>query len=226
MPIISFSCKECNKESSLYKKPSHKFPVFCSRECHFIFLKVNGRPEKVSPRQEKDCEFCGVKFFYKKPSAKRRFCSSKCRGAWQSSLPYEDWKKKLSDNKENRPSGKANGMWGKSPGHGKWHDFTKLDGENLRLRSSWELAVARFLDQSGINFEYEKNRFHFENCTYMPDFFLPDEGVYWEVKGWMSKRSQKQITAFRENHPEIPLVIIDKQTIRFFANQTNTSISI
>lgn len=220
MPIITIICKNCNKSFETKQRPQ-KQAIFCNRKCYSEY----GRPDLRKSELDINCEWCGGIFHAPKVTAKRRFCSKKCRGAWQSSLPYEDWKKKLSDNKENRPRGKENGMWGKSPPHGNWKLYKTKDGRELKLRSSWELAVAKYLDQTDTPFEFENKRFKFEDCTYLPDFYLPEEGAYWEVKGWMSPRSKKQINAFRREQPETPLVVIGEESIGFFADATNTKIA-
>ena len=208
------NCKFCQNSIESRK-------IFCNRICYTKY----GRPHLRKPELDINCEWCNEVFHSPKTTANRRFCSVKCRGEWQSSLPYEDWKQKLSDNKENRARGRKNGMWGKTAPHGKWLDFKSKDGRELRLRSSWELAVARYLDQKDIEFEYEEKRFEFNDCTYLPDFYLIEDEVYWEIKGWLSPRSKRQIDAFRRECPEIPLVVIDKQTIDHFASATNTKVS-
>jgi hypothetical protein len=74
----------------------------------------------------------------------------------------------------------------------------------VALKAAASLALCSGL---GIAWQYEPRRFHLKTCTYLPDFYLPTEGVYWELKGWFNDRSKTAITEFRELYPEIPLVL-------------------
>jgi hypothetical protein len=59
---------------------------------------------------------------------------------------------------------------------------TKYNGH--RFRSRVEARWAVFLDEAGISYEYEKEGFVLEDGTkYLPDFWLPDIGMWLEIKG-------------------------------------------
>jgi hypothetical protein len=75
------------------------------------------------------------------------------------------------------------------------------------MRSSYEVRTAKALDALEIKWEYEPRRFWFGTFTYTPDFFLPDDGVYWEVKGWFHHHGKAKVEAFRAKYPEVPLVV-------------------
>lgn len=64
-------------------------------------------------------------------------------------------------NKNFNPNG-----WGKS--------FIRED-LNQHFRSTWEANFARILNYLDIDWEYEKYRIFFEDCSYLPDFYLPWE---------------------------------------------------
>lgn len=76
-----------------------------------------------------------------------------------------------------------------------------------RFRSTYEVRVASALDALGVKWEYESRRFVFDGFTYCPDFYLPDDGVYWEVKGWYGPNSRRAVEAFRREHPDTTLVL-------------------
>lgn len=99
--------------------------------------------------------------------------------------------------------GSANHQWGKPPAHGK-----RIEHNGHVFRSSYEVRCADALDRKGIKWEYEPRRFDLGDCTYLPDFYLPEQDVYWEVKGWLGPNSQRKINRFREVHPDIPLVVV------------------
>ncbi len=83
----------------------------------------------------------------------------------------------------------------------------------IAFRSSWEVRVAKALDTLEVRWEYEPRRFYFNGFTYLPDFFLPDDGAYWEVKGWMRGNDAEKIAAFRSGYPEYPLVVVGKSLV-------------
>lgn len=81
------------------------------------------------------------------------------------------------------------------------------------MRSTWEVKFAQYLDGRGIRWEYEPARFDLGDCTYTPDFYLPDDDTYWEVKGWLDAVSQKKVRRFRELHPDKPLIVATKPVL-------------
>lgn len=57
-----------------------------------------------------------------------------------------------------------------------------------RFRSRLEARWAVFFDAAGISYEYEPEGFKLKNGRkYLPDFFLPDFGIYVEIKPILSK---------------------------------------
>lgn len=99
-----------------------------------------------------------------------------------------------------RHKGRNNAWFGKRPPaldvRGKWVDYN-----GTKMRSTYEARLAKLLDASGIEWKYEPKRFDLEDCTYLPDFFLPATGEYVEVKGWMRPEDQRRIDRFKEVHP-------------------------
>jgi hypothetical protein len=97
-----------------------------------------------------------------------------------------------------------------------WHG-PKPVYQGIRMRSSYELAFAQACDAAGILWQYEPKRFDLGRWSYTPDFYLPTLGIFVEIKGYFSEESQEKIKLFRERHPEFPLVVVLKQTLRQFA---------
>jgi hypothetical protein len=64
-----------------------------------------------------------------------------------------------------------------SHGKGQWY-------KDCFMRSSWEILFAKFLDFNNIAWLYEPKAFDLGNCTYTPDFYLPETNEYIEIKGW------------------------------------------
>lgn len=69
-----------------------------------------------------------------------------------------------------------------------------------RMRSSWEVNIARLLTLEKIPFLYEPKRFVIdENTTYLPDFFLPDYNAFLEVKGRLRTADMIKMNKFSKN---------------------------
>ena len=49
-----------------------------------------------------------------------------------------------------------------------------------------------------------------KNRQFKPDFYLPDEDVYHEVKGWDDRDSQIKRRYLKKYYPEIRLVLVPK----------------
>ena len=84
----------------------------------------------------------------------------------------------------------------------------------VRMKSSYEVRVARVLDALGIRWEYEQHRFAIgKNRTWAPDFYLPDADVFWEVKGYYGPNSRDVVARFREHHPHVAMLLIFRSAI-------------
>jgi len=78
------------------------------------------------------------------------------------------------------------------------------------FRSGWEANVARILTYKRKHWEYETMTFEFEtNVSYTPDFYLPDENIFIEVKGRMDEKSQRQLELMNVKYPDVTVVVID-----------------
>jgi hypothetical protein len=83
------------------------------------------------------------------------------------------------------------------------------------MRSTWEVKFAQWLDQNGLSWDYEPNFFRvLSGKRYAPDFYVPDHGAFYEIKGWMDERSTQKITAFRQEYPEYPLVVLGRPELK------------
>lgn len=80
-------------------------------------------------------------------------------------------------------------------GKGEW--YIRLDGEKIWLRSSYEIRVAKMLDNLRIKWTYESKAFDLGDRFYHPDFLL-NETLWWEVKGWMKSEDKLKLIKFSE----------------------------
>lgn len=109
--------------------------------------------------------------------------------------------------------GKLSHLFGKpapitfGKGYGRWH--TKKDGRKVWFRSSWEYKFALYLDEKGIDWEYEHKSFPVSFVThkhkelsernYWPDFFVNGEWI--EIKGYWREDAKAKFEAFKAQHP-------------------------
>jgi len=69
-----------------------------------------------------------------------------------------------------------------------------IEYNGVKLKGSWELIVAKWLDLHNIKWEHEvtgfKYQWHDSIRTYYPDFYLPELALYLEVKGYERERDR------------------------------------
>lgn len=88
-----------------------------------------------------------------------------------------------------------------------WDDYK---GKTHVFKSRWELSYAQYLDDRGLDWEYEPRKFILDGYIYTPDFRVcVDRGIeYHEVKGWLDERTIRRLKAFVSKYPEETLRII------------------
>lgn len=89
----------------------------------------------------------------------------------------------------------------------------RKDVNNQYFRSSWEANIARYFNFIKEKWEYEPKTFYFENIkrgvrSYTPDFYLPKQNKWIEVKGWMDDKSKVKLKRFKKYYPEEKIEII------------------
>jgi len=71
--------------------------------------------------------------------------------------------------------------------------------KNIKMRSSWEVAFARYLDAEELTWEYEKHSFTFKNGkTYIPDFYIKEHNKFIEIKSFCFRDSKEKTETFKE----------------------------
>ncbi|MEW5829814.1 MAG: DNA polymerase III subunit alpha [Chloroflexota bacterium] len=114
-----------------------------------------------------------------------------------------------------RTSGKNNPMYGRPPTETKTYTKAGYRADlGHYVRSAWEADIARVFRYLGWKYQYEPHTFELQKngqtLTYTPDFYIPEQDTFYEIKGWMDKVSAEKIALFREQYPEKQLVVIDK----------------
>ncbi|AIM37397.1 hypothetical protein KO02_12365 [Sphingobacterium sp. ML3W] len=95
--------------------------------------------------------------------------------------------------------------------------------KHIYLKSLYEINFCHYLNfllqhKAIQDWEYEPDTFWFENIkrgtnNYLPDFRVLEnngEFTYYEVKGYMDKKSATKIKRMAKYHPDIKLILVDK----------------
>lgn len=88
-----------------------------------------------------------------------------------------------------------------------------------RFRSRLEARWAVFFDYLGIQWKYETQGYHIKNnrgrkWTYLPDFYLPVEQCWVEVKGDMDRFDSEMFVEIFQNGGQLPSVFDSIETTR------------
>lgn len=103
-------------------------------------------------------------------------------------------------------------------GRCKWYDHVRPDGSIVKLQGTWEVALARRLDELGVAYVAHEGRWPYTldgvERSYYPDFHVPMWGVTIDVKGvfWDECGSQKY-DAVRAANREKTLVIATRELL-------------
>jgi len=127
----------------------------------------------------------------------------------------------LNEAARQRMTGDGNHMFGKPSPHRKG-GYRKDLGHYVR--STWEADLARVLNYLDVPYEYESRQFLVTlpdgtEANYTPDFYLPGDDTYIEVKGFMRDLDQQKIDAFVAAHPDVNFVLVDKAKFAEFQLQ-------
>jgi hypothetical protein len=90
-----------------------------------------------------------------------------------------------------------NGTWHYSFSKVRTHEYQSKNNGIIKVMGSWELKYVKYLDENNINWIQNKNKFYYEfdglmnKCGYyVPDFYLIDEEVYIEIKGYETDKDR------------------------------------
>ena len=92
--------------------------------------------------------------------------------------------------------------------HGRWGIY-----KNIKMRSSYEIAYAKWLDKQNIKWKYESKTFDLGNTTYTPDFYLPETNKYIEIKGYWREDAKKKFKKFKTIYSETKIQVLNYQKL-------------
>jgi predicted nuclease of restriction endonuclease-like RecB superfamily len=91
--------------------------------------------------------------------------------------------------------------------------YTTQDGREVRMDSTWEVAMAQRLEELGVTW-IRDDTLNLEYLTragrkrkYIPDFYLPDYDLYIEVKGYWTDYARYKMKAVQERNPVRILIL-------------------
>ncbi len=101
--------------------------------------------------------------------------------------------------------------------------WRKIGRRKIYARSIWEANFARYLQWCQVPWAHEPRTFWFKGirrgvCSYLPDFratSLNGKIVYYEVKGYMDKKSATKLKRMKKYYPDIEIHVIDASWFRF-----------
>lgn len=186
-------CLICKNE--FYLPPSQASNrTTCSKKCYGIHISsVNRKYDEV----KKSCQFCKVEFACL-TNSKQKFCSSTCFSKSQDKKEARNCEvcsceMKLKPSSSTRFCSKICSRKAQSLGLIKSHvngrSGKRIDIPNSPyFKSSLEADFARYCLALGIEYEYEKQVFEVilkdgSKKYYTPDFYIPTENQYVELKG-------------------------------------------
>ena len=141
-----------------------------------------------TPRVEVKCcsPTCG-KVFLAEAFRRRKFCSNKCTMEVVGGRPTSP----------RAARGKAG--------------IRKEISKTIYFYSRWEANIARLFNYLGINWTHQPKTFNLVSQNYTPDFYLPEDDIYIEVKNFLWKYSKIRDRKFRKIYPNIKLTLLLKK---------------
>jgi uncharacterized cysteine cluster protein YcgN (CxxCxxCC family) len=228
---VKFICSGCGADVMKHlSQLTRTDVVFCNIACRNKNYKKalpDWHPKNYKEYKHK-CINCSKEFITNgrdfKPKV-RSYCSAKCKNSHLPRKPHsENTKKKLSEKqikycKENGNQfsiGKSKGVHtretisriseGNSGQPPRWKGRI-FEYNGLKLRSSYELFYAKYLDSIGIKWEYEPKFKLKDGRTFAPDFRLED-GTIVEIKGWWAPIGKEKWEMFCEEFVQLKTQVI------------------
>jgi hypothetical protein len=86
-------------------------------------------------------------------------------------------------------------------GHRKDWPYITREGTVIWMRAATEVAWAMWLDKVGMQWQYEPSAFRLSSGRrYVPDFYLPEQHCWHEVKGRETDEAMKKYEEFAKEH--------------------------
>ena len=96
-----------------------------------------------------------------------------------------------------------------SGGKSKWYEVA-----GKKVQGTWERDLALLFERQGVQWERCKSWSYYidgKKKSYTPDFYLPEYGIYLEVKGYWWGADKEKMEAVKFQYPYRKLLILDKK---------------
>lgn len=128
-------------------------------------------------------------------------------------------KQKISEAMMGKHAGSKNPMFGRSgkssPTFGRIMNIpSKVVYNNTNMRSIWEVNFAKWLHLSNVKWKYESKTFDLGDCTYTPDFYLPEFDCYIEIKGYLTDYARNKINKFKKLYNDINFKLYKEKKLK------------
>ncbi len=183
-----FCSKKCSNKGvwSKERKDVHRTAMMNSEKVTFANKKRITRIDKV-------CVICNKKFWVHNCNKNRMFCSKECVGK---DIDFKYKKRAAGGYREGSGRGKSG-----------WYNGIQCD-------STYELAWVIYHIDHKINFIRNTQKFDYyykeKKHSYIPDYFLPKEDLFVEVKGFNSVQNEEKIKQFSKK-----LAIMYKEDLKY-----------
>lgn len=89
--------------------------------------------------------------------------------------------------------------------------FYEVNG--IKVQGTWEKIFAEYLNK--IDVKWERRSLKYKNThKYTPDFYCPNQDIYFEVKGFRRDRDIYKMYLVLSEHPYIKIKMIEKEQLK------------
>jgi len=192
--------------------------------------------------KELTCGYCGKKFKRSQSNTdsnkENTYCSERCYHSGrigQRRTPHTDeTKRKISQKQKEYCALHGNQfLIGISKGRHDKETISRISSKNIgkdpqwkgrifeydgpkgkfKMRSSYELAYAKWLDNRDIDWKYEPIYKLSNGKSFAPDFILSD-GQIIEIKGYLTPKGKEKWDLFCKDYPEIKKIMLFRDNLR------------
>lgn len=206
-PRIKRQCRRqiCNKEFDI--QPSDP-KVYCSRRCAALVNSL-GRHHASSTKLRISASLKGRRYPNRSKTPPR---FSLCLYCWKE-FRWRYWRAAANPVKYCSVSClmKDVGSRPTSPRAARAKAGIRPDLGDHYFFSRWEANYVRVLNFLGKKWIFQPRVFRLRSQNYTPDFYLPEDDAYIEIKNFLSDYSMKRDREFRELYPDLKLKLILKK---------------
>jgi hypothetical protein len=132
----------------------------------------------------------------------------------------EDYRRKMALSMTKWPRGGVKSV--------KFYDYKCLNGDVIKLRGTYEVRFAKFLDENNYQWEYTKKLEYKDQSgksrIALPDFYLPKFNCYFETKGYFPEK-QKEKFELIKLQSSIEIILIFEKDLLDLEKGTKTLLS-